>query len=531
MSMTISGIILSCISGLLLTASFPKVGMSWLAYISLVPMMLAVGHVNSKTGFRYGFMAGMVHYLSLMYWLVHTLVEFGHLPTLAAWGVLMLFTAYLALYPALFAVSFIYFLKYPPYGYMMPPFVWVGLEYVRSFLMTGFPWELLGYSQHASLTIIQIADMAGVYGVSFLIVTVNLTLYLIFQYISGRNSANRQRYRRYAITASFICAILVIHVLAYGQWQMHRTQERMESAQRLKIAVIQGNIDQGVKWKPDHQISSLEKYLGLSNLTKPDHPDLIVWPETAAPFYFLHDIGLTDRLIRGIKDTGAGFLIGSPFVIPDKTDYKYYNSAFVIEPDGNITGRYDKAHLVPFGEYVPLQKWLPFIGKMVEAVGDFQTGEAGRVLLYKNNRLGVLICYEQIFPALSRHMARNGAEMLVSMTNDAWYGRTGAPYQHFSMAVFRAVENRRPIVRAANTGISGFIDPTGKILSATDIYTDAAVSQTVTLMTIQSLYTRFGDAFATGCLILSILFYFVFKYIKNIHPITHNSNRRSYHEC
>ncbi len=511
--MTIPGVFLSFLSGFLLTAAFPKIGISWLAYVALVPILLAVRSVGLKTAFQYGFVTGMAHYLSLMVWLIHTLVEFGHIPVIAAWGILMLFAAYLALYPALFAVSFGYCLQFPPYGLMMPPLVWTGLEYIRSFLMTGFPWEFLGYSQHAHLTIIQIADALGVYGVSFLIVAVNLTIFLIIQYALNRKSATGSHHRQIAVTASLITAILLIHVLAYGDWRIRWIHEIVRKSPTIRTAVIQGNIDQAIKWDPAHQVLSLKKYLTLSKQTLPDRPELIVWPETAAPFYFMHNTELTQMLIDGVRDTGTAFLFGSPFVIPEKSDYKYYNSAFVMTPEGNISGRYDKTHLVPFGEYVPFQKWLPFIGKLVESVGDFQTGDAGRTLLYNNVRLGVLICYEQIFPALSRQMAQNGADILISMTNDAWYGGTSAPYQHFSMAVFRAVENRRAVVRAANTGISGFIDPTGNVLAASDIYTDAAISQTIPLLPAKSIYTRFGDMFAMGCLIFSAIFWMASKTI------------------
>jgi apolipoprotein N-acyltransferase len=178
----------------------------------------------------------------------------------------------------------------------------------------------------------------------------------------------------------------------------------------------------------------------------------------------------------------------------------YYNSAFLVAPDGVIGQRYDKAHLVPFGEYVPLRRWLPFVGKLVAQVGDFVAGTPGQVLKWREHRLAPLICYEAIFPALTRAAALNGADLLVNLTNDAWYGRTSAPYQHLSLCVFRAVESRRSFIRAANTGISGFIDPTGRIENATGLFTDALASQDVPALTHQSLYTRIGDVFAWLCL-------------------------------
>ena len=178
----------------------------------------------------------------------------------------------------------------------------------------------------------------------------------------------------------------------------------------------------------------------------------------------------------------------------------YYNSAFLTDSKGRVQGKYNKAHLVPFGEYVPFKRWLPFLGKMVAQVGDFTAGTVGETLTWNNYRLGVLICYEAIFPYISRKVTANGAALLINITNDAWYGTTAAPYQLFSITVFRAIENRRALVRAANTGISGFIDPAGRILAFTDLFTEDALVMNVPLLTEQTWYTRLGDSFARLCL-------------------------------
>ncbi len=184
---------------------------------------------------------------------------------------------------------------------------------------------------------------------------------------------------------------------------------------------------------------------------------------------------------------------------------KYHNSAFLMDRDAAEIGKYDKAHLVPFGEYTPLKRWLPFIGKIVEHVGDFTPGEPGGVIRWGDYKLGVQICYETIFPELSRTSTRNGAQVLITLTNDAWYGDSSAPHQLFSMAVFRAVENRRALVRAANTGISGFIDPVGRITSSTPLFQEAVAAWETPFLEETSLYTRFGDVFAWLCLALCIL--------------------------
>jgi len=205
-------------------------------------------------------------------------------------------------------------------------------------------------------------------------------------------------------------------------------------------------------------------------------------------------------VFEGIRQSATDYLIGSPSFLRTDGGVQYYNSAYLIIPEKKTMGKYDKTHLVPFGEYVPFKKWLPFLGKIVAQVGDFSAGKVGQTLPWRREQLGVQICYEIIFPGLSRAMAKNGASVLVNITNDAWFGKTSGPYQHFSMTVFRAVENRRSLTRSANTGISGFIDPAGRILASTDLLQDAVATQTVPMLKERSVYTQIGDLFARVCL-------------------------------
>ena len=233
------------------------------------------------------------------------------------------------------------------------------------------------------------------------------------------------------------------------------------------------------------------------------HPDLIVWPESATPFYFLYDIEPTELVFGGIQRAATDYLIGSPSFLQSNGRVKYFNSAYLIRPSTKHMSKYDKTHLVPFGEYVPFKKWLPFLGKMVAQVGDFKAGQEGKTLLWKTDHLGVQICYEIIFPGLSRAMVKNNASLLINITNDAWFGKTSGPYQHFSMTVFRAVENRRTLIRSANTGISGFIDPAGRVMASTPLLEDAALVRSVPLIKTKTIYTRIGDLFAKGCFVLA----------------------------
>jgi apolipoprotein N-acyltransferase len=294
-------------------------------------------------------------------------------------------------------------------------------------------------------------------------------------------------------------------VWGYGTRQIHSVDNAMDRSAQKRIAVVQGNIDQTLKWDSSHQLSTVNKYLELSLTQRREQPDLIVWPETAMPFYLFHHNLLTGRVIRGVQEAETDFIVSSPSLVKTESRTQYFNRAFLILHDGTVSDTYDKAHLVPFGEYVPQKKWLPFLGKMVEQVGDFSSGDVGDTLTWHEHRIGMLICYELIFPYLSRAAVSNGAEVLINLTNDAWYGYSSAPYQHFSMAVFRAVENRRSLVRSANTGISGFIDPVGRILAKTPIFKEASLTMEVPLLGLSTLYTRWGDFFARGCLVLLIL--------------------------
>jgi apolipoprotein N-acyltransferase len=458
-------------------------------------------------------MAGLAHYLTLIYWLSHTMTTYGHLPFYVSLPILFLLSFYLAFYIALFSISVARLCPSPISLFFTAPLIWVSLEYIRSFLFTGFPWELLGYSQFNMLHIIQISDIFGVYGVSFCIVLFNTTLFLIYLGLTGKDWRKKSIGTKQAATATAAVAVIFVAVWGYGVRQMHRFHERIVDSPSIKATIIQGNIDQAKKWDPAFQRSSTLKYIRLSLLSKKFKPDLVVWPETATPFYFTKNIELSKLVFSGIRETGTDFLIGSPAFNVKDGKIEYFNSAFLVDAAGNVRGRYDKSHLVPFGEYVPLKKWLPFVGKMVESVGDFRAGEKGLTLKWKNFRIGVLICYEVIFPPLARAMVRNNASLLINITNDAWYGRSSAPYEHFSMAIFRAVENRRSLVRAANTGVSGFIDPSGSVIESTDLFKDAVITQKIPMLEVKTFYSRFGDVFALTCLGL-LMFFILFRLLR-----------------
>ncbi|MGD9366364.1 MAG: apolipoprotein N-acyltransferase [Desulfobacteraceae bacterium] len=488
-----SQIMLAILSALMLTLAFPKADQGWLAWIALVPWLLALRQLGFKSGFLLGFGFGMAHHLGLVYWTVHTMHHYGHLPMVQAVMVLILFSGYLSVFTALFSGIAAWLIRKPLHLVVLAPALWICLEMLRTWLFTGFPWALLGYSQYKYLWIIQVADLFGVYGLSGLVVCSNVVFTLVILSWLELDWHDVVLSKKISIRCVAAFAMIMAAVLVYGGLRTRAIDKIASTSDPVEVAVIQGNIDQAHKWDPRFQMLTTVKYRNLSLNSSVQDADLVIWPETATPFYFLDDRVLTGMVVEGIKTAKAHFVIGSPSYAAGKESLIYHNSAYLVSPEGQVEGKYDKVHLVPFGEYVPLKRWLPFINKMVAQVGDFKPGHEGNTLAWEGHRIGMLICYEVIFPGLARAMAQNGAHLLVNITNDAWFGRTSAAFQHFSMAVFRAVENRRHLARAANTGISGFIDPCGRIVALTQLYQEATVKYRISLLEVSSLYNRWGE--------------------------------------
>lgn len=493
-------ILLAAISGLLLTASFPKIGLDWLAWIALVPLLAALADLSARESFRIGFIAGLVHYLTLLYWVVPVMRTYGYLPWYLSIAILFLFAAVLALFPAFFSMALAAIGGTPLRCLISMPLLWVAFEYIRTIIFTGFPWALLGHALYLRLHLIQISDLLGVYGVSYLIALCNVTVFLAVTFIRRKTWSTLPISKPvlFGAIGLFMAGLLLTWI--YGSWRIRMIDNLMAAAPTARVAVIQGNIDQGVKWDPAHQSAAIKTHQRLSLAAKSKNPDLIVWPESATPFYLFYDQQPTEMVMAGIEAVNIDFLIGSPSVAKQDGKVIYFNSAYLISPKTKNVSRYDKTHLVPYGEYVPLEKWLPFLGKVVAQVGDFRPGKPGKILPWRKGALGIQICYEVIFPSLSRKLVKNGAALLINITNDAWFGTTSGPYQHFSMTIFRAVENRRALARAANTGISGFIDPVGRILISTPLLKEASLTRPLPLLHQITFYTRYGDLFAIACL-------------------------------
>ncbi len=473
-----------------------------MAWFALVPLLKALENESPFNAFRLGFIAGLAHYLTLVYWIVTVLATYGGLNVPVSLGIMLLLCLYLSLYPALFALLFNY-LKDSRLRSLLTAGVWVSLEYMRAHLLTGFPWCLLGYSQFRHPILIQIADTVGVYGLSFLIVGSNALIYAL---IFNSQSKSRKRYLGLEIS---VMLLLFVLTLTYGNYRLSEYEGKSGEGKSVRAAIVQGNVDQSVKWNPAFQEETLDRYRRMTLALRDFRPRIIVWPETAVPFFFQDNSHLTEEVLDIARESGAYLIFGSPAYKEEMSRIRYYNRVFLLSPMGRLAGHYDKVHLVPFGEYVPLKRFLPFVHRLVPAAGDFDQGKEVSPLKIPGLSAGALVCYEAIFPEISREHVKKGANILVNLTNDAWFGMTSAPYQHLIMSLFRAVETRRPLIRAANTGFSAFIDKRGEIISRGDLFREEVLMEEVGLGdNTLTFYTRYGDVFAYLLILICLIKFF-----------------------
>jgi apolipoprotein N-acyltransferase len=487
-------------SGCLLVLSFPKFGHGSVAWVALVPLLYALRPLNASRALLAGILTGFVQYVGVLYWVTYVVVHYGQLPMALGVPVMMLLALYLSLYTGLFAGGIAFFRLRGIPAVVAAPLLWTVLEYAKSMLFTGFPWENLSQSQYLYLPLIQVADITGGYGISFLIVLVNAAL-------CGFIDTDRAG-RKKALAGAAVAALFLALTAGYGYWRIGDVAKRFESIPQQTVALIQGNIDQSIKWDPSLQNQTLRIYRELSLQAAKESPKLIIWPETATPFMFQNHDELHEAVVDIAKSTGAYLLFGSPSYTRREGEIRYQNSAFVLSPSGSRIGKYDKVHLVPDGEYVPLRPLFPFIEKLAVGVGDFLEGSGFQPVTVAGERVGFLICYEGIFPEIGRAYGRGDASLLVNITNDAWFGTTSAPFQHLSMTVFRAVENRLYVVRAANTGISAIIDETGRITAQTALFERTFLTGPIQIHRAGSVYAQYGDLFVFFCMIaLLVIFY------------------------
>jgi len=486
--------LLAILSGALIALSFPNSGLSFLAWIALIPLLTALEGTDLRTAFRLGFTCGLAAYAGILYWINVVITYYGHLPWVVSIMLYLILVAWLGLF---YGIATLVARAGEQVGIKSAfslPVAWVAGDLLRSFLMTGSPWAMLGHTQYRTLPLIQIADICGVFGLTLLIVLANVVLYRALRAVSGAGVP-------YPVKSALVLLVLFIGTLFYGFQRLNSGDT--PSTKPLRVALIQGNIPQDVKWSPAFQDSTIAVYERLTREAAAGGVDLVVWPESAVPFFFQDEPQKAGRITALARELSTSLIIGSPAHELRNGQRVFLNSAFMISPAGEVTGRSDKIHLVPFGEYVPLGRFFPFISKLVVGIGDFSPGDRATPLMAGQTPVGTMICAEAVFPELGRAYVNNGARILANITNDAWFGRTSAPYQHLSIASFRAVETRTPLIRAANTGVTAIVDRNGHINTMTGLFVEGFRVGDVSPGSGNSVYLRIGDAGAWLCVFLT----------------------------
>jgi apolipoprotein N-acyltransferase len=426
----------------------------------------------------------------LLYWTAFVVIQYGGLSLPVGVVIMALLCFAVALFPALFAAIVSVWLRgFGRAALLLAPAAWVGTELLRVHTFFSFPWCLLGYSQHDLLPFVQIASVTAVYGVSFLLVLASALLAF-----AGLEAEPRPR--RLALGA---LALVVGGSWGFGAWRMSRP---WPESGRIRVGLVQGGVRQEDKWAPENASENIGRHVELTRHAAAAGARLVVWPESSVPFFFDESPELASELGGLVRRLGVYLLFGN-----DDRESPPRGPVFVgakmLAPDGELTFRYHKIHLVPFGEYVPFQPLLTLGGrhaaKLVQQISDFTPGRDYSVGEADGHRLAASICYEAIFPGLIRELTARGADLLVNITNDAWYGTTSAPDQHFQMATMRAVESGKYLVRAANTGITAVVDPCGRVLERTRLFDTTVLVRDVPIVAGRTFYTRHGDMFAWAC--------------------------------
>ena len=529
--------LLVLLSAVLQILIFPLPDLYFLDWAAVAPLLIAllrarepdtlqllagVKLLPAKPGqaFLLAYACGILWYAGTCYWIYNTMRQYGGVGTLAAAGLLLLFCLYLAIYHGVFGLL-ISVLASPDAGdgtnpftrraLLLAPFAWVAVELART-RITGFPWNLLGISQVDNIPLAHIATVTGVYGLSFEIMVVNTALAAAFVLRTARG----ERSKRKPLLLATAAAIVVLQAGRLISPPALPTDHTARLVQQ-NIPVLQGS-----DWTKEYFEGTLRDLSRISlsapgpNVTGQDQPpaasapsvrpDLIVWPESPAPFYST-DPMFRDTVSNIARQAQTWMLAGSLGIrnageTPERAT-ELFNSGSLVDPAGEWVGRYNKMHLVPFGEYVPFKRVFGFAGGLTKEVGDFSPGTS-RAGLQAGSKLGVFICYESIFPDEIRQLAANGAEVFVNISNDGWYGDSGAYAQHLKQARMRAVENDRWLLRDTNTGVTASVDPYGRVVSSIPRKVRAALDAPYAITNVTTFYTRHGDWFAYLCAIISV---------------------------
>ncbi len=490
------GWLLAILSGILAGISYPTVLGGWrlpdlgfLAFFAWVPLFAAIGMKRPRSTLGLSFLASLVHYSISMYWLYTAMNSFGNMSPALSVLVLFLLVAFLSLeFSLIFWVSQRICLRLNLSHLWVRPVCWIAVEWMRGHLPAGgFPWSQVGYSQGGFLPFIQFADIFGIYGVTFAVVFINEVLWRLYQ------AWRQKRWSPIKIPA-MAAALLMLGSLGYGAFRLRESPPA--PLKEIQVGIVQGNIPQDEKWQRGAARRIIQTFLDGTLTLEERGAELVLWPEASWPIELKYD---APRLSFSLPLTKVDLLFGAvtrPVAFPGpRSEEPYYNSAILADAAGNQLDYYHKVHLVPFGEYVPLEKVFFFAEKFTSQIGRLRPGTGFFPMKYREHLLGVLICYEDIFPEISRIMTAKGAQALINITNDAWYGNSSAAYQHQVFSQFRAIETRRALIRATNTGISSAIDRWGRILWQGGLFTREDFLTKLPFYQDRTVYVRIGDLF------------------------------------
>lgn len=492
-------LLLAMASGIAMALSFPNYNLPLLAWVAVGLLIVAVFGARPRAGLFYGFVHGVVFYPLSVPWIDTVMRQYGNVDALTAAGILALLSVAFAIFPAVFgwAVALASTRLRPGRNWvlacLLAPFLWVALEYARTYLILGgFPWNLTGYAASGSLGLVQIVTLTGIYGLSFVIVA--WSSLLVYAILSGRQRAWKSALLftgvliLWGVGGKYLVPVAVPHHLA------HLVQTDFAQAE-----------DYPANWMQIHagDLSHLQQISVGSAEDTPERPGLIIWPEVPAPFT-MQDPAFAQLAQTIGRQAAADFLVGIVDWKPNpRGGWIASNSAILLNPLGLRVFTYDKIHLVPFGEFVPYRNWLTFAGKLTADIGDFTPGKSFNTGQLPDGRFGVFICYEAIFPAEVREFTRHGAQLLINISNDGWFGRSAAPAQHLMMSRVRAVENRRWLLRDTNNGFTASIDPYGRVVAEMPTDVRSELEAPYDFRSGLTLYARFGDWFAWLCIVVS----------------------------
>jgi apolipoprotein N-acyltransferase len=484
--------ILALASGATLALSFPNYNLSLLAWISVGLLVLASFGARPAVAPLYGFLHALVFYPVSVPWMAIVVEQYGNVPPLIAAGLLLLIAVAGGVICAVFTWGVACASRRSALLTLaLAPALWVALEFLRGHLpIFAYPWNFIGYAASGNLALVQLTTVTGIYGLSYVVAAYgSLVAYAV---LSGR-----QRGWKIAIAA----AAALVFVAVAGRYVVPTENPRFVAH------LVQTNFAQSYEYPPNWMelhAGDLDQLEQISIDAARRTPGLVVWPESPAPFS-LQDADFAARARKIAQESGVDFLVGAEDWKRDAAGkWLATNSAILLNPSGQRLFTYDKIHLVPFGEYVPLRRWLTFTGKLTADLGDFTPGTQYRVGRLPEGRFGTFICFEAVFPGAVRQFTVNGAELLINISNDGWFGRSAAPAQHLMMARVRAVENRRWRLRDTNNGYTVSIDPYGRIVAVLPADIRAQLDAPYDLRDEMTLYARFGDWWAWLCVIASI---------------------------